>query len=121
MPVDPVSRGRNRLMLYRIERDWYRLADVIEQGKSAADNARKELRESLMSTVAIFGQRPFFMSEEFSLMDCAVAPLLWRLPSYDIELPSQGKPMLKYAESVFERPAFRASLSAAEKEMRAEA
>lgn len=120
MPVDPVSRGRNRLMLYRIERDWYSLADVIEKGNSGADKARKELRESLLSTVGIFSQKPFFLSDEFSVMDCAVSALLWRLPAYGIDLPSQAKPMMKYAERMFDRETFRASLSAAEKEMRAQ-
>jgi RNA polymerase-associated protein len=119
MPVDPVSRGRNRLMLYRIERDWYSLANVIEQGGKDADQARKELRDSLISTIPVFEQKPFFMSDEFSLMDCAVAPLLWRCSHYQIDLPSQAKAILRYEERVFARDTFRASLTEAEREMRA--
>ena len=118
MPVDPVSRGRNRLMLYRLERDWYSLADKITAGINA-EVARKELRDSFLSAVPIFDSKPFFMSDEFSLMDCVIAPLIWRLPMYGIELPNAAKPLFRYAEEVFARPAFRESLTESEKEIRA--
>jgi RNA polymerase-associated protein len=119
MPVDPVSRGRNRLMLYRIERDWYSLADKIAAGSADVESARTDLRDGLLSVVPIFDQKPFFMSDEFSLMDCAIAPLLWRLPYYGIQLPGAAKPLINYSESMFERPSFQESLTEAEKEMRA--
>jgi len=117
MPVDPVSRGRNRLMLYRLERDWYSLADKITRGDNA-DVARKELRDSMLSAVPIFDSKPYFMSDEFSLMDCMIAPLIWRLPMYGIDLPNAAKPMLRYAEEVFARPTFKGSLTESEKEIR---
>ncbi len=116
MPVDPVSRGRNRLMLHRIERDWYSLMDKIL--KNNDDAARKELRESLLSAVPIFDSKPFFMSDELSLIDCTIGPLLWRLPALGIELPNAAKPMNKYADSLFARDGFRQSLTETEKEMR---
>ncbi len=118
MPVDPVSRGRNRLMLYRIERDWYSLADQITAAGKEADDARKHLRDSLISAAPIFDSKPFFMSDELSLIDCAIMPLLWRLPVYDIQIPGNVKPLLKYMENMFKRNAFKASLSETEKEMR---
>jgi RNA polymerase-associated protein len=118
MPVDPVSRGRNRLMLYRIERDWYSLADRVTAGDNV-DAARKELRDSILSAVPIFDTKAFFMSEEFSLMDCMIAPLIWRLPMYGIELPNAAKPLFKYADEVFARASFKASLTESEKEIRA--
>jgi RNA polymerase-associated protein len=118
MPVDPVSRARSRLMLYRVERDWYVLADeILEGSEKAAAKARKELRESLISVAPVFSQQPFFLSEECSLVDCAIIPLLWRLPLYKIELPPQGKDILDYANRTFKRSAFIESLSEAEKEM----
>ena len=119
MPVDPVSRARARLALYRIEQDWYDLLDEIESGddKKAA-KARKILRESLLTSVDVFNVKPFFLSDEFSLVDCTIAPVLWRLPHYGIELPAQAKPILKYAERIFKRASFQESLSEAEREMR---
>lgn len=116
MPVDPVSRGRNRLMLHRIERDWYRQADMILNNND--DNARKELRDALLSAVPIFDSKPFFMSDELSLIDCTIAPLLWRLPVLGIQLPNAAKPLFKYAESIFIRAGFKQSLTESEKEMR---
>lgn len=119
MPVDPVSRARNRLMLRRIERDWLALLPQIESvsGK-AAENPRKVLRDSLTAVAPVFEQTPFFMSDEFSLVDCAAAPLLWRLPSYGVELPRQATPLIEYAERLFSREGFRTSLSEPEREMR---
>ncbi|MDR9435709.1 MAG: glutathione S-transferase N-terminal domain-containing protein [Thiohalophilus sp.] len=120
MPVDPVSRARNRMMLHRIERDWYRLAHQLGNPSTASDKVRKELRDSLMSVSPIFDQKPFFLGEEFSLIDCTVIPLLWRLPSYGIELPSAAKPVIDYAERMFERESFKQSLTEGEKEMKDE-
>lgn len=116
MPVDPVSRGRNRLMLYRIERDWYALADRIVRDND--DAARKQLRDGLMSTVPVFDSKPFFMSDELTLIDCAIAPLLWRLPVLKVQLPNAAKPLLRYGDMMFVRSGFRHSLTEAEKEMR---
>lgn len=118
MPVDPVSRAQLRLMLYRIERDWYSLAKQLKDKTKASDAVRKELRDSLTSVSPIFDQKPFFMSDEFSLMDCAIAPLLWRLPYYGIELPSAAKPLINYAERMFDRDSFKQSLTEGEREMK---
>ena len=118
MPVDPVSRAQLRLMLYRIERDWYSLAKQLRDKTKASDTVRKELRDSLTSVSPIFDQKPFFMSDEFSLMDCAIAPLLWRLPYYGIELPPSAKPLINYAERMFDRDSFKQSLTEGEREMK---
>ncbi len=120
MPVDPVFRARHRLMLYRIERDWYTLANQLADKNKATDAVRKELRDSLTSVSPIFEQKPFFMSDEFSMLDCAIAPLLWRLPSYGIELPATSKPLLNYAERMFDRESFKESLTEGEREMKEE-
>lgn len=120
MPVDPVSRARARLYLYRIDQDWYTQVDELESGDDKRINkARKILRDSLTASAEVFAAKPFFLSDEFSLVDCAVAPVLWRLEYYGIELPTQAKAVTQYAERLFERPSMRASLSATEREMRA--
>jgi len=119
MPVDPVSRANNRMMLYRIEKDLYGYIDVLENGpeKSAA-KARKEIKDSLVVVSPVFEQKPFFMADEFSLVDCSLAPLLWRLQAYNISLPKQAAPLVAYAERLFGRESFQASLSEAERELR---
>jgi RNA polymerase-associated protein len=117
LPVDPVSRANSRLFLYRVERDWYSLMDRILAGSgNDASKARKELRESLIATTPIFDAKPFFMCNELSLVDCAVTPLLWRLPALGIELPPQAKAVTAYAKRMFERDSFRRSLSEYEEE-----
>ena len=119
MPVDPVSRANNRQFRYRIVRDLFTLASDLESDNDiAAANARKSLRDNLMALAPIFSQYPFFMSEEFSLVDLCMAPLLWRLPHYGVKLTAQAKPLVKYADKLFDRPAFQNGLSPLEQEMR---
>ena len=120
MPVDPVNRATFRLALYRIERDWYGLVQQIEQEPDAKEALRlkKELRDTVLASTDLFKMKPFFLSDEFSLVDATIAPILWRLPRYEIDLPCQAQPILKYASLVFARPGFRDSLSEAERDMR---
>lgn len=118
LPVDPVSRSTSRLLLFRVENDWYRQMDIILAGKKDAAKARKELRESLITTAPVFAAKPFFMSDEFTLVDCAIAPLLWRLPSLGVEIPASAKGIHGYAKRLFERDSFNQSLSEAERELR---
>jgi stringent starvation protein A len=118
LPVDPVSRSTSRLLMYRVDNDWYRLMDIILAGKKEAAKARKELRESLISTAPVFGAKPYFMSDEFTLVDCSIAPLLWRLPELGIEIPSSVKGLHSYAAKLFGRESFIQSLTEAEQEMR---
>ncbi|MGI9304034.1 MAG: glutathione S-transferase N-terminal domain-containing protein [Gammaproteobacteria bacterium] len=119
MPVDPVSRAKARLALYRIQRDWFDLIPKVEShGEKTAEQARKVFRESMLSSVEVFRAMPFFLSEEMSLIDCSIAPILWRLPSWGIELPAQAKPILKYADRMFARSAFQQSLTEPEIELR---
>jgi stringent starvation protein A len=118
LPVDPVSRSTSRLLMYRVDNDWYTLMDTIFNGKKEAAKARKELRESLITTSPVFSAKPFFMSDEFTLVDCAIAPLLWRLPELGVELPGSAKGILDYSKRLFEKDSFIKSLSEAEQEMR---
>lgn len=120
MPVDPVSRAKSRLALHRIDQDWYSQVQILESGDSKkADKARKILRDSLISSSEVFAFKPYFLSDDLSLVDCAIAPLLWRLPQYGIELPAAKTGQITaYAERVFERESFKASLSETEQEMR---
>ncbi len=118
LPVYPVARARARLMMQRIEKDWYALMGKIIKNSPEAEAVRKELTDSLVSVAPIFNEMPFFMSEEFSLIDCCLAPMLWRLPSLNISLPAQAKPIEDYMKRIFKRKNFKASLSDAEREMR---
>ncbi|OLO03784.1 MULTISPECIES: glutathione S-transferase N-terminal domain-containing protein [Salinicola] len=120
LPVYPVARAQSRLWMHRIEREWCPLVEQIQQGsKKDAEKARKELRESLAGISPIFEDMPFFMSEEFTLVDCCIAPILWRLPALGVELPEkQVAPLMDYMERVFARDAFKVALSESEREMR---
>lgn len=120
LPVYPVSRAKSRLMIYRIERDWYSLISLIQTGGTEADRAREELKNALITVIPVFANSPYFLSEDFTLVDCVIAPLLWRLPALGIELPggNKAKPIVQYEERVFSRNAFQASLTDAERELR---
>lgn len=119
MPVDPVSRANNRQLRYRVMRDLYALMDELDaSGDGSVASARKNLRDHLTAIAPAFTQTPYFMSEEYSLVDCCMAPLLWRLDHYGIKLPTSAKVIQKYSERLFARAPFRASLSNREREMR---
>ncbi len=121
LPVYPVARANSRLLMHRIQRDWCSLVDQILDPKvkeAAKVVVRKELRESLTGVSPLFADKPYFLSEELSLVDCCLLPILWRLPLMGIELPRPAKPLLDYMERSFAREAFRASLSAVERDMR---
>ena len=118
-PLDPVARAQARMLIQRIDEDWYRLLDEIEtSGEKKAGRAKKMLRESLIAAAPIFKAKPYFMSDDFSLVDCVLAPLLWRLPSLNIELPKQAGAIVAYADRIFARDSFRASLSDEEGDLR---
>jgi RNA polymerase-associated protein len=123
LPVYPVARAQSRLWIHRIEKDWCTLVDGIianPDGKKT-DALRKEFKESLISISDIFVEMPYFMSEEFTLVDGCLAAMLWRLPQLGIEIPStrQTKPLLDYIDRLFERPSFQESLTDLEREIRA--
>jgi stringent starvation protein A len=119
MPVDPVTRAHFRLALYRIEKDWYPLAEELQVAeRKPPARAVKALEESILSSVEIFAAKRFFLSDEFSLVDCTIAPVLWRLPLLGIKLGSQAKPIQRYMDDVFGRASFQLSLTELEREMR---
>jgi len=122
LPVYPVARAESRLFIHRIQRDWCVLVDRILAGEGSdaeLDAARKDLRDSLVTISPIFAEKPFFMSDEFTLVDCCLAPILWRLPQLGIELPeAQTKPLQAYMDRLFERESFQDSLSEYEREIR---
>jgi RNA polymerase-associated protein len=123
LPVYPVTRAHTRLLHKRMERDWGALIAAIEHGeKAAASKAAKELKETLITIAPVFNEKPYFMNDELTLVDCCLVPILWRLPVLGIDLPNnkQTKPLHDYMERMFKRRAFRASLSEQEKEMRPE-
>lgn len=120
LPVYPIARAKSRLMLHRIEQDWYSLLHFIENPETPEaekNKARKNLLDMLVTLLPVFNEMPYFLSEEFTLVDCRIAPLLWRLPKLGIKLPKTAKAIFKYQDRVFERDAFQASLSESEREM----
>lgn len=118
MPVYPVARARSRLLLHRVNRDWYTLMNKILSKQSTpaqVEESKKALQESIISVVSMFKEMPYFMSEEFSLVDCAISPLMWRLKSMGITLPPEAKPLQDYAKRLFSREAFQVSLTDTER------
>lgn len=118
LPVYPVARAETRKMMHRIEQDWYYLKNYILRNENA-DQARANLLESLTSLDPVFADKPYFLSDEFSLLDCALAPLLWRLPKLGIEIAPEFKGLTSYMQRVFKLEAFQTSLTDAERQLRA--
>ncbi len=119
MPADPVMRARARLFLFRFEKELFSYIEAIEKGsQKAAEKARQVIRDNLAQIAPVFNKQKHMLGEEFSMLDVAIAPLLWRLDYYDIQMPKQCAPLMKYAERLFSRPAFIESLTPSEKVMR---
>lgn len=118
LPVYPVARAESRKMMHRIENDWYKLVSNIMKDIDV-ESSREQLLESLVSLEPIFADKEYFLSDEFSLLDCVLAPLLWRLPMLGIELPNNVKGITRYMDRVFSRDSFKSSLTDIEKELRA--
>ncbi len=119
MPADPVMRARARLFLYNFEKDLFSHIKSVESGEAAeSDRARKMIRDNLTQLVPIFSKQNYLMGDEYSMLDVAITPLLWRLGHYGIELPNQAAPLLKYAERLFSRPMYAEAMTPSEKAMR---
>jgi len=119
LPVFPMERSQTRLMMYRIRRDWFSLADKILQHAPDANEARHDLREGLLAIAPLFREMPYFMAQEFGLLDMMMAALLWRLPRLSIELTGPGsKELHSYMVRLFERDGFLQSLTEAERRIR---
>ncbi len=120
LPVYPVARAQNRLWIYRVEKDWCAHVDTIMDPSSSREEvaeSRQVLRESLLAVSPIFSEKPYFMSDEFTLIDCCVAPILWRLDAMEIEMPKKAaKDLIEYAKRLFQRDSFEVSLSDVERE-----
>lgn len=116
LPVDPTDRARFRLILFRIETQWYRMVDLIQSNDPReADKARRDLRESIVEIADAVAHTAYFMSEDVSLIDCTILPILWRLNQLKVDLPRQAKPIKAYADRAFSTVSFRESLSLIEK------
>jgi len=119
MPPDPVMRGRARLFLHRFEQEIYSQVEVIEHGvPKAADKARAIIRDNLTQLAQILATQKFLLGDEFSMLDVAIAPLLWRLDHYGIQMGKDAAPLMKYAERLFSRQGFIDALTASERAMR---
>lgn len=119
MPADPVMRARARLFLHNFEDQLFdHIADIESADAKVAEKARAIVRDNLTQIAPIFNKQEYMLGDEFSMLDVAIAPLLWRLGYYGIELPKQAAPLLKYAERIFSRPAYIEAMTPSEKAMR---
>ncbi len=119
MPADPVMRARARLMLFNMEHELFSQVEIMEAGKEKPmEKARASIVERLLEFSPIFGKTRYMLGDEFSMLDVAIAPLLWRLDHYSIKLGKSAAPLMKYAERIFSRPAFIEALTPSEKVMR---
>ena len=121
MPVDPVIRAKTRMVLHYIEKDLYGLLESVKSsGEKKSTAAKQKLKDNLMMSLDFIQEKKFFLSDDFSIIDCSMAPILWRLPEYGIQLPASAKPIMKYADRIFERTSFIENLSEQEEEIRSE-
>jgi stringent starvation protein A len=119
MPADPVMRARARLFLHNFEEQLFdHIKDIESDNQKAAEKARSAIRDNLTQIVPLFSKQEYILGDDFSMLDVAIAPLLWRLGHYGIELPKQAAPLLKYAERIFSRPAYIEAMTPSEKAMR---
>jgi RNA polymerase-associated protein len=119
MPADPVMRARARLFLHRFENELFCHIEGIEHGvQKVADKARFTIRDNLTQISVVFAKQKYMLGDEFSMLDVAIAPLLWRLDHYGIQLGKDAAPLMKYAERLFSRPAYSEAMTPAEKAMR---
>ena len=118
MPLDPIGRGRARLLIARLQRDWLsEVKRLLDEGKPLDKKLKKSLWDGLLAMSPIFLTQRYAMGNEFSLVDCYLAPLLWRLSVMDVTLPRQGQAVMDYSARLFERSTFQASLNSLEREM----
>ncbi len=119
MPADPIMRARARLFLYRFEKELFSQIDNLDSAsQQKSDKARQIIRDNLVQIAPVFTKQKFMLGDEFSMLDVAIAPLLWRLEHYQIVMPKQAAPLLKYAERMFTRQGFIDAMTPSEKAMR---
>ena len=123
MPGDPVDRARVRLFLLNFEKELFTHVSTLENratksNEKALEKARSNIRDRLTQLAPIFLKNKFMLGDNFSMLDVAIAPLLWRLDYYGIDLSKNAAPLLKYAERIFSRPAYIEALTPSEKVMR---
>lgn len=119
MPPDPIMRAKARQLLHTLEHELFSHIEALEKNqKAAADKARGHVRDQLMQLVPLFSKQKYMLGDEFSMLDVAIAPLLWRLEHYNIELPKTAAPLMKYAERIFTRQGFIDALTPSERAMR---
>jgi len=118
MPADPIMRAKARQLLSGMEREIFVHIEALEKSAKTADKARQAIRERLIELAPIFTKQKHMLGDEFSMLDVAIAPLLWRLDHYGIDLGKQAAPLMKYAERIFSRQGFIDALTPPEKVMR---
>lgn len=119
MPADPVMRARARLFLFNFEVELFSQIEALEKGnQKQQDKARAHVTDRLTELAPVFAKQKHMLGDDFSMLDVAISPLLWRLDYYGITLAKPAAPLMKYAERLFSRPAFIEALTPSEKVMR---
>ncbi|MDX9715962.1 glutathione S-transferase N-terminal domain-containing protein [Thauera sp. WH-2] len=118
MPPDPIMRARARQLLHTFEQELFTHLDALEAAQKGVDQVRAHVRDHLTQLAPVFTKQKYMLGDEFSMLDVAIAPLLWRLEHYGIELPKAAAPLMKYAERIFSRQGFIDALTPSEKVMR---
>ena len=118
MPPDPIMRARARQLLVTMEREVFSHIEALEKNLKTADKARQTIRDRLTEMAPVFVKQKHMLGEDFSMLDVAIAPLLWRLDHYGIDLPKSAAPLMKYAERIFSRQGYIDALTPSEKAMR---
>ncbi|MFA9438712.1 MAG: glutathione S-transferase N-terminal domain-containing protein [Rhodocyclaceae bacterium] len=118
MPPDPIMRARARQLLHTLENELFSHIEALEKNQKTADKARAHVRDQLLQLVPMFVKQKYMLGDEFSMLDVAIAPLLWRLEHYGIDLGKTAAPLMKYAERIFTRQGFIDALTPSERAMR---
>ncbi|MDP2822565.1 MAG: glutathione S-transferase N-terminal domain-containing protein [Sulfuritalea sp.] len=118
MPPDPQTRAKARQLLFTMEQELFSYIDALEKNLKSADKSRGHIRDRLVELAPMFNKQKFLLGDDFSMLDVAIAPLLWRLDHYGIELPKTAAPLMKFAERIFSRQGFIDALTPTEKMMR---
>lgn len=118
MPAEPIFRAMHRIAIRQVEQDWVPQVQAIQANAKNADAARKRLKELILEALPFFKSNKYFFGSEMSLVDCAITPIIWRLPALGVQLPKDAKCVEDYGLRIFRNPAFTRSMTAEEKSLR---
>lgn len=115
MPVNPILKGKTRLLIYRINKDWFKTLNYILNLKYDLSDNLETYKKNLLSQIEgaklLFKEMPYFLSENFSLIDCWISTLLWYLQEIDKDFIEKEKLIYDYSRKIFARNSFQKVLN----------